>query len=92
MANENLSTFSAPAEAKVLKRETTQQGELVSKRGKYIKIGGKIPYPYSTDAVMAGSRGLSEPTHARPMSGVEARISEQPKKGTFGNTWAAGNI
>lgn len=91
MSNENLATFAAPAFETVRKRETTQSGELVSKRGKRIPIGGHIVYPYDDNAVMMGSRGHSEPTHARPMSGVESRISEKPTKGTWNSSYH-GNI
>ncbi len=94
--NENLSTDGAPAYEKVRPRETTTSGPKISKRGKHIDIGGKIRYPYGTEAVMMPARGsredLSSNSHARPMSGVESRISETPKHGTFGNTWQNGSI
>ena len=98
--NENLATSDAPAADKVRPRETTQQGELVSKRGKHIDIGGHIRYPYDTMAVMMPSRGTDDPKHPRPLSNAPARplsgrdsfIGESPKHGKFGNTWQHGSI
>jgi hypothetical protein len=101
MSNSNLATDQAPSFNSARPRETTQVGELVSKRGKRIKIGS-TPYPYPTSAVMMPSRGhdkvknSSRPliplSHARPLSGRDVRISETAKLGSYGNTSSNGNI
>jgi hypothetical protein len=100
MANENLSTFSAPAYEKVRPRETTSVGPKISKRATHIKIGGKVPYTYGTEAVMMPARGQDEVksshlipnSHARALSGKDTRISETSKKASWGNTWQDGSI
>jgi hypothetical protein len=59
----SISSFS-----KVDKRETTNEGGLVSKRGKKIKIGGHIDYPYPIESVMVSQRGGDSPSaHQRPL-------------------------
>ena len=52
-----MALINPPSFEKVDKRETTHEGELTTKKAKHIKIGGHTEYPYSTDAVMNGTRG-----------------------------------
>lgn len=68
----NLNSLTSISSAStVAKRETTQEGGHVSARGKRIKIGGHIDYPYGIEQVMLSKRGEpgddTQSAHSRPL-------------------------
>lgn len=72
--------FPSPTTTKVRPRETTQQGERHSPRGKKIKIGGHVETQYGLDAVMNGWRGSE--THEQHGDLQIGSITMRPSVGT----------
>lgn len=82
-----MALINPPSFEKVAKRETTHEGELNSPRGKSIKIGGHIEYPYETAAVMNGHRGGDDISSAynKQLGSRDFTPVETAKKGKLGD-------
>ena len=90
MSDEN--THAVADSGRVRPRETTNEPQSQSKKAKKIKIGGKTEYPYSTEAVMAGSRGNEKSEQHGELPYKDSVAVESMKKEKYSNTPPSGAL